>query len=1090
MYLNKIYIKLVLIATCCFLTTASDAQSEQVTFGKNRVQYHDDFDQWMYYETPFFIVNWYGKSRATGQKIVRITEQEFKDIVKTIDFKTNEKTEFIVFADITDLKQSNIGNEDAFEWENGLTKTDGNKIFIYFDGNHNHLRRQVREGLAAVYINTILFGSNLQEIVQNSIMLNLPEWYKTGLISYFGSGWNEEIVIRLQCLLAERKVNTFERLAKRDPQVAGHLFWHYLDVKYGKSTIGNLVYVTRINRNLKRAFQYALGIDYDTFLQNVFQYYQSTYPAIKVSIKQDKKDRLIKLKSDEEVTALLTQPTGNKIAIASNRQGKVKIQVFDPLNGKTQTRYRYGVRNKLQPPDKQYPILAWSQDGKYLMSIYERRDHIFLRVFDLNTHKSTTQIIPEKYQRIYSAAFFDSNRIVLNANLEGYSDIFLYDLRTRQSKAILDDPYDDMDVCVAYENQRPVIYFSSNRKSSFQIPVNGDSILPVGPFDIYKLIPDDIHKKDILWQLNRITFTDHYNESRPVIEEKYGLLHFKTDEYEKNAILTLPIGRNYQAGDKEAFIYSCDNIIENYSISDQSEIAAITGFDGKKSYAIKIPAVFIRQGNTVSPQRNNQNKWNQIGLNSIDDSLTKSSEKIISVDTIPAAKKFITQWRDIQNHRKSDNDREAKTAQGIVNNSTQFMTPLNRLNIVPYRLQFRVDESGARFDNQQLFEGLSTYTGTGDDGLITPMGLHLIAVLKDKFDDYRLTGGARIPISLNGNETYLVFDNVKNRLDYRLALYRKVLNSSDDLPSQRLIKKNIVLLGQYEIKYPIDIFNAFKLGLTLRQDKNIIRANSLATLEAPTESLERIGLRATYVIDNMIEQGLNLYDGTRAKAFVEWVKKFDLQTENQLSLNFNKGHMWIAGFDARHYFPLDDKSVLAGRLASQLSFGSEKILYYLGGVNGWLFPSFDPNTRIDESENYAYRSPVSNLRGFRYNIRNGNNFALTNIELRVPLFRYFSRNTIKSAFLNNFQFNFFLDAGTAWTGVDPFAKYNPLNTTNINLPDIEIKVNYFRNPIVFGYGAGIRLLLFGYFARIDYAWGYDSGNINPPRFYLSLGTDF
>ena len=133
------------------------SQTNQVQFGKNRVQYHDDFDQWLYYETDLFTVNWYGKSKTAGHKVVRIAEREFNDIIKTIDFKTNEKTEFLVFADITDLKQSNIGISDAFIYDDDITKTIDNKIFIAFYGNHNHLRKQICEGIAAVYFHNILF---------------------------------------------------------------------------------------------------------------------------------------------------------------------------------------------------------------------------------------------------------------------------------------------------------------------------------------------------------------------------------------------------------------------------------------------------------------------------------------------------------------------------------------------------------------------------------------------------------------------------------------------------------------------------------------------------------------------------------------------------------------------------------------------------------------------------------------------------------------------------------------------------------------------------------------------------------------------
>jgi len=51
--------------------------------------------------------------------------------------------------------------------------------------------------------------------------------------------------------------------------------------------------------------------------------------------------------------------------------------------------------------------------------------------------------------------------------------------------------------------------------------------------------------------------------------------------------------------------------------------------------------------------------------------------------------------------------------------------------------------------------------------------------------------------------------------------------------------------------------------------------------------------------------------------------------------------MTILGFDARHYQRLDKHSILAIRAAGSTSLGSERILFLLGGVDNWLFPSFN-----------------------------------------------------------------------------------------------------------------------------------------------------
>jgi hypothetical protein len=46
------------------------------------------------------------------------------------------------------------------------------------------------------------------------------------------------------------------------------------------------------------------------------------------------------------------------------------------------------------------------------------------------------------------------------------------------------------------------------------------------------------------------------------------------------------------------------------------------------------------------------------------------------------------------------------------------------------------------------------------------------------------------------------------------------------------------------------------------------------------------------------------------------------------------------------------------------------------------------------------------------------------------------------------------------------------------------------DPIVGGYGFGLRSRILGYFVRTDWAWGIDNGEIQKRIFYLSLGLDF
>src|SRR5690606_39087444 len=111
------------------------------------------------------------------------------------------------------------------------------KMFVYFNGDHLHLRRQIREGIASVFLNAMLFGSNLQEIVQNAVMMNLPEWFKQGLIAYCGEAWNTDLDNQLRDVILRGEFRDFEKFAEADPKLAGHSMWYYISQNYSKTTV-------------------------------------------------------------------------------------------------------------------------------------------------------------------------------------------------------------------------------------------------------------------------------------------------------------------------------------------------------------------------------------------------------------------------------------------------------------------------------------------------------------------------------------------------------------------------------------------------------------------------------------------------------------------------------------------------------------------------------------------------------------------------------------------------------------------------------------------------------------------------------------
>ena len=41
-------------------------------------------------------------------------------------------------------------------------------------------------------------GTGFSEVIQNAILLNLPDWYKLGLVEYIGEPWNSDMEDKLR----------------------------------------------------------------------------------------------------------------------------------------------------------------------------------------------------------------------------------------------------------------------------------------------------------------------------------------------------------------------------------------------------------------------------------------------------------------------------------------------------------------------------------------------------------------------------------------------------------------------------------------------------------------------------------------------------------------------------------------------------------------------------------------------------------------------------------------------------------------------------------------------------------------------------
>lgn len=1138
-------------------TSYIDAQSE-VTFGKNRVQYDGEKWVWNQYQSDNFTAYFYGEARQTAQAAIQMAEMDFQEIKALVEHQLSERIELIVYTDLTDFNQSNLGIEEAFTSQAGKTKVIGNKMFVYYNGSHEDLYHQVREGVAGVFLNSLYFGSDLKDIVQNVISSDIPEWFFDGLSAYIGKEWSHEMDEFLRSKLGTRLYRDFNDVIYEAPRLGGQSFWYFIVETYGSSAVSNLLYLTRINRNLETAFLYVLGVPLKEVEAQWLDYYTKRYNLDRRTLPKDKDDDSlpIKVKKRVDVTHVSIHPSGTMIAYVENDINKTRTIIYDLLNDEKTIVLKHGFRNAIQATDSEYPHIAWNPNGLSLSMLYEKYDQIHYLEYDLASEETTETILNSQYDRVHSIDFRNSFQLVLSATVNGQSDIFLFNTKSQATQRLTDDYFDDRDARWVKLGDKEGILFSSNRQDNRLDRRRLDTILPINPMDIHFLqfIGDEKG-------LTQITFTPFISEYAPQaidslnytyiddnngIRNRYkGYLEEVLDSYEMT--VWLASGEKI-VGNRDSLMIKLDQWeVDSTAVQPIYRLVAHNQPISDGHQSILVQAAAVNRSNIIETKKyDTRIKFNQVRLDStastdplntvykqsliqklqiadrtsagdvlnldrilgnakfeIQDTL-EQFYAVVKTDTvypIPRDYLFQSPWPDPVSKTSAAKIVKDTIYIPITNQSSSSdelplrfrhpkVAPFRRSRIIAYRTKMRTDYVTAKADNSLLFEGLETYTGPGQEFRAAPTGFLIKANTKDILEDYQLEVGVRIPFDFSGTEYFVTGVNNKKRLDKTVSFYRRSIKRQSLGDDSRREEYN-VLLGQFGVRYPLDVFRSFRGRFTLRNDRTTPLATDLETLNSSNDNVQRTGLRAEYVFDNTLEYAANILNGTRYKFYAEIQKAFDIETQNGLKVDARQGTLAVLGVDARHYIRLARHSIFAVRGAAATSFGSDKILYYLGGTDNWLLPQFsDQISQPAQGSDFAFQALAGNMRGFDRNIRNGNSYALINAELRIPIFRYFSKR-VKSSFFKNFQVVGFADVGTAWQGASPFSEDNPVNTFTVSAPPlISVDVRSFREPIVGGIGAGARMLLFGYFIRLDYAWGIENNVFQDPKLYVSLGYDF
>ncbi|MDD4555248.1 MAG: hypothetical protein PHP04_13675 [Bacteroidales bacterium] len=1106
------YIVLTGILILIFFPIGIKAQfynGSQLTFGKSRVQYNNFL--WLYFRFDKFDTYYYLNGKELALYTARYADKHIGEIEKSLQSNLEEKIQFIIFNNLSDLKQSNVGLFGDWDYYNtgGVTRIIGGRVLLFFDGNYENFDQQIRAGIAQVILNNMMYGTGIGSQIKNNTLFTVPEWYSNGLVSFISRKWDAGLENQIRDAIVNKYFDKFNNLTGLDAARAGHSLWKYTEMTYGPSAIPNIVYMARITRNVERGFQYVVGIGFQDLLKAWLAYNKELYAAQDAAAEALPDNPVNKRKRPDRVyQSLKINPSSGTVAYSTHYLGIYKIFIQDPETGKRKRIYRAGYR-LAERPDYSYPLLAWHPSGRVLAYLVERKGGIWLYFYNLDDKSRQHQILVN-FQKVIDMSYSDDGtRLVMSAVQKGQSDIFVYNIASGSHEQITCDLYNDLNP--RFFNYSNDIIFSSNRI--------GDTIRF-----------NEAVKPDSLGYFNDL-FIYHYSSGRKILQR---LTHTATD----HEFQPMSYGENY-------FSYLCDHdgTVNRYLARYDSAISFIDTTTHYRYFTTTFPVTNYSRNILEQDIVPKAGKLAQVIFQDrnykmyVSDlirpkylkraatyprSLPEKSpkgiaepERVNRADTLRTDRPFKTDGKKhfsvVMQHEvieqilsKLDTNRIKAGAlqdsvswsgdslvSGLLSQYQSFFLPgrkggetgrdtidkYQKAKQLNYNVEYYIDQMVTQIDFTYLNYAYQPFTGSGAPDFVNP-GLNALFMVgvTDLMEDYRISGGVRLNVNLINNEYLFSYGNYKRRLDHQIVFHRKAVEESG---YYSLVRHKIHEL-YYVATWPFNPVLNIKGTASLRYDRAVYLSTDLFNLNEPDIHTLWGSIKGELTYDNTRSLGVNLYQGTRYKLFGEYYQMVNASGRN----------VFVVGIDFRNYQRLHRMLIWANRIAASTSWGSNKLLYYMGGVDNWLFPKFDTEAQVAYDQNYAFQTLATNMRGFNQNIRNGNSFVVINSEIRWPLFRYLFNRPIRSDFINNFQLVAFGDIGTAWTGLSPWSEDNQLFTRYIYRNPLFIKVEMQKDPVVEGFGFGARTRLFGYFLRGDLAWGVEDGRIKKPVFYFSLSLDF
>lgn len=1014
-------------------------------FGQNKINAIDS--DWSMIRSMHFDV-YFPKGRDDfGRLVTLMAEETYYNIKEDLRFPMNFRVPLIVYGTKMEFQDTNIVYPILVEGIGGFTESLRNRVVVPFEGSYTKLEELLAHELTHAYTNAVNRSGSLLNTMRPT---SFPFWFSEGLPEFLSIGGEDDYnnMFILDMVVNDRLPN----LEYSEGYLAyrlGESFLSYIAENWGRDKVSEYYFALRTARSSDEATTKVFGLSLEELEKRWRYHLKRLYFAAvghHASPAEELEQRTFSSQDGSYFNYMPRfSPDGQKFVYFSNAGARYSIWLSG-IHGLYHPRKLITGERTGQMEEFHYfrANLAWFPDSRHVAFAAKTSTGDAIHILDTQREKiSSTIRIPELNGIFEIDISPDGKKILIAGQQDIQSDLFIYELDTKQLSRLTNDHY--WDAQPRWAPDAKSVVFASERILDTDSKRRG----------LFASYHTAIFRLDLetgqLWQISEepgtCSFPMFSSDGKNIlyISSVEGVSNYRilNPEEQTRADVTNVLAGIY-SGD-----LSTDSrylVVSNYFDGAWDIYFAYNPLDSLEYKPASPPKPFASDGRmwdeTLLQQldlygRNPRPKVKSSQLEQSRDPRRPILEPISALDTpLPDSLTFSQEY-------------------GYDDKPTQ--PGPNIPKVEKYRSGFAIEH---------IFGGAAYSSAAGafgylELGLADIMGNHGIGIT------------AGFSGKLEENNIMLSYLYLKKRSDYGIGVYnffdeailRYIMPDHNEYFRLTQRETGLYLLW----RYPFSRFMRIEGDIMLHQRKmhfehapwNGSQYGDWESFAGPEYDLVAApGI--SLVKDNSLFGSTGPLVGSRAIGTVraslshggvdDPKKLFSLPDSSDAdSPKFNLDYLTFYG-DWRGYKLFNRRYGLAARV--------------LAGIS----EDFD---KKEDRAQYFDLWGLDGVRGQDIDI-SGHKKLLTSLELRFPFFEYISMAFPVPITIPNIRGALFADLGTVFNN---FSELKPMQHNK--LKDLKL-----------GYGFGPRLNLGYVVLRLDLAWSSDLGRISKPQYFLSFAEDF